>query len=118
MSFCKNCGSSINPTDTFCPSCGEQVKAAKPTGSFGSSNQSNYPPGAQSSYNQQSYPTPRKFYRSRNDKMIAGVCGGLAEYFDIDPVLVRIGFVLFVIFGAGLLAYLILALLVPENPIN
>lgn len=118
MSFCRNCGSSIKTSDVFCPSCGEQVKAAKSTGSNESKNPSYYPPGSQTSYSQQSYPPPKKFYRSRNDKVIAGVCGGLAEYFNMDPVLVRIGFVIFAIFGPGLFAYLILALLVPEKPIN
>jgi len=49
--------------------------------------------------------------------MIAGVCGGLAEYFRIDPVLVRVLFVVFTFTGAiGLIAYVLLWLLVPEEP--
>lgn len=49
--------------------------------------------------------------------MIAGVCGGLAEYFDVDPVLVRIiALILVLSAGGGLLAYLILWIVVPENP--
>ena len=117
MQFCRNCGSAIKESDTFCNKCGEQVQSAKPTGTYGS-NQSYPAPGSQPPYTQQSYPAQKKFYRSPDDKVIAGVCGGLAEYFSMDPVLVRIGFVIFVLFGPGLFAYLILALLVPERPIN
>lgn len=57
---------------------------------------------------------PRKLYRSRTDSVIAGVCGGLAEYFNIDPVIVRIVTVLLLFAGgSGILAYLILWLVVP-----
>lgn len=56
----------------------------------------------------------RRLYRSETDRMLSGVCGGLAEYFDIDPVLVRLVFALFVFAGgAGILAYLVLAIIVP-----
>lgn len=48
--------------------------------------------------------------------MVAGVCGGLAEYFGIDPVIVRLLTLVFVCTGGGLLAYIILWILVPENP--
>ena len=60
----------------------------------------------------------KKLYRSRADKKIAGVCGGLAEYFNIDPVIVRIGFVILLLPGGfpGLLPYIILWLIVPEAP--
>jgi len=59
----------------------------------------------------------KKLYRSVTDKMIGGVCGGLAEYFDIDPVIVRLIFVLAVIFGgSGILAYIILWIIIPEKP--
>ena len=59
----------------------------------------------------------KKLYRNRNDKMIAGVCGGLGKYFAIDPTLVRLLFVLVVLLGgAGVLAYLILMIVVPEEP--
>lgn len=61
----------------------------------------------------------KKLYRSRTDSMIAGVCGGLAEYFDIDPSLVRVGAVLLTLaWGAGLLAYLVLWLIVPQKPLE
>jgi phage shock protein PspC (stress-responsive transcriptional regulator) len=56
-------------------------------------------------------------YRSRKEKMLAGVAGGLAEYFDIDPVIARIIFVVTtVISGIGLLAYILLWIIVPWNP--
>jgi phage shock protein C len=60
----------------------------------------------------------KKLYRSRRDRKIAGVCGGIAEYFDVDPVLVRIiAFILLLPGGLpGLLPYLILWFVVPENP--
>lgn len=59
-----------------------------------------------------------KLYRSRSDRMIAGVCGGLAEHFGWDPVLVRLAAValLFVTNGAAGIAYLVMAALVPEAP--
>ena len=61
----------------------------------------------------------KKLYRSTDDKMIAGVCGGLGEYFDIDPVVFRILFVVLVIgAGSGLIPYALLWLIVPEKPAN
>jgi phage shock protein C len=57
--------------------------------------------------------THRKLYRSADDRILAGVCGGIAEYFDIDPVLVRIAFVIFSMGGMGFFAYIILALIIP-----
>jgi phage shock protein C len=60
----------------------------------------------------------RKLYRSRSDRMLAGVAGGIAEYSNIDPTLVRVLFVLLAVFtgGGALLAYPILWLIVPEAP--
>ncbi|MNM66156.1 Phage shock protein C [compost metagenome] len=59
----------------------------------------------------------KKLYRSDTDKMISGVCGGLAEYFDIDATLIRIGWVVLVfMLGTGILAYLICALIIPHKP--
>lgn len=61
----------------------------------------------------------KKLYRSRTNSMIAGVCGGLAEYFDIDASLVRVGAVLFTLaWGSGLLAYVILWLIVAQKPLE
>ena len=59
---------------------------------------------------------PRPFRRSRADRVIAGVCGGLSRYFGVDPVLVRVAFVVLTLAGgSGILAYLILWLVVPEE---
>jgi phage shock protein C len=60
---------------------------------------------------------PQRLYRSEDDRMIAGVCGGLATYLDVDPTIVRIVFVALVILpiGGGLLLYLILWLIVPSQ---
>ena len=56
----------------------------------------------------------KRLYRSRSDRMIWGVCGGLANYFDIDPVIIRLIAVLLVVAGgAGILAYIILAIITP-----
>lgn len=59
----------------------------------------------------------KRLYRSKKDSKLAGVCGGLAEYFNIDPVLVRLIFVLLSIYvNSGLIAYIIMAIIIPENP--
>jgi phage shock protein PspC (stress-responsive transcriptional regulator) len=59
----------------------------------------------------------KRLYRSRKDRKIAGVCGGLGEYFNVDPVIFRIIWVILLLgAGSGLLAYLIFWLIVPEAP--
>ncbi len=59
----------------------------------------------------------KRLYRSRTDKKIAGVAGGLAEYFNVDATLVRVILVLLAIFGGGsLLAYLLMWIIVPLEP--
>ena len=59
----------------------------------------------------------KKLYRSKKDSMIAGVCGGIAEYFEIDPTLVRLLTVLVVFLGgAGGIAYIIAWIIIPQNP--
>ncbi len=58
----------------------------------------------------------KRFHLSETDKKIGGVCGGLAEYFGIDSLLVRLAFVVLVLgYGTGLLAYLLLWLLAPKQ---
>ena len=59
----------------------------------------------------------RKLYRSKTDRKVAGVCGGLAQYFNIDPTLIRVVFVvLAVLGGSGLVLYLALWIIVPNEP--
>ena len=59
----------------------------------------------------------KKLYRSTTDKMLGGVAGGLAEYFDIDSTLVRVLFIVVVFLGGGgIIAYIILWIVVPQKP--
>ena len=59
----------------------------------------------------------KKLYRSSTDKKLCGVCGGLAKYFSVDATIIRLALVLFCLFGGGgLLAYIICALVIPEEP--
>lgn len=63
----------------------------------------------------------KKLYRSRMNKMVFGVCGGIAEYFELDPTIVRLGTVLISIFSAGvpvLLIYILAGIIMPEAPAN
>ena len=61
----------------------------------------------------------KKLYKIVEGKKICGVCGGLAEYFNIDPSLIRIGWVFLSLFaGCGILAYIICAIIMPEKPKN
>ena len=58
----------------------------------------------------------KKLYRSKNNRRVAGVCGGIAEYFDIDPTLVRLLALLFILLGgAGVITYLIAWIIIPEK---
>ena len=59
----------------------------------------------------------KRLRRSSTDSIIAGVCGGIAEYFDIDPVAVRVAYVLLTLFTAfsGVLAYIILWIVMPQR---
>lgn len=62
-------------------------------------------------------PYKRRLYRSRREKMIAGVCGGLAAYFHMDPSLMRLIFILFLLLGgSAFLVYLVMWLVVPLEP--
>ncbi|MDQ4076148.1 MAG: PspC domain-containing protein, partial [Chloroflexota bacterium] len=62
--------------------------------------------------------TDKRLYRSRDDRMIAGVCGGIAEYLNIDPTIVRVAFVLLGLGPMpGILVYLLLAIIIPEEPL-
>ena len=58
----------------------------------------------------------KKLYRSVSDKKLAGVCGGIAEYFGLDATLIRVGWALIALSGAGIPAYIVCALIIPEKP--
>jgi len=97
---CPNCQKDIASGSKFCYNCG----AAQPIEAGGASY--TYPGG------------PRKrLVRSSTDSKIAGVCGGLADYFDIDSMLIRLVWVvLFLCAGTGGLAYIILWIVLPLAP--
>jgi phage shock protein C len=61
----------------------------------------------------------KKLYRSQTERSVAGVCGGLADYFELDPTIVRIAFVALALLGGpGILIYIVLWLVVPEEPVE
>ena len=91
--FCPQCGKEYSERVNFCNQCGAAL-AARPHGAA------------------------KKLERSRTDKRIAGVCGGFASYFEMDATLIRIVWLLLVIFGGcGVLAYLIAWIVMPLEPL-
>ncbi len=59
----------------------------------------------------------KRLYRSRTNRMLAGVCGGIAEYSDVDPTVVRLLWLLMsLIWGAGIVAYIVAWIIIPEEP--
>lgn len=61
----------------------------------------------------------KKLYRSKTDEKIAGVCGGIAKFFGIDATIIRLAWALLVLCaGTGLLAYIVCAFVIPEEPDN
>jgi phage shock protein C len=96
--YCTNCGKNIADSAAFCQSCGTRVASV--------------PPIASPSAN-------RPFARYSADKKIAGVCGGVARYFDLDSALVRAIWLLCVLLaGTGLLVYLVLWIAMPLDPVE
>ncbi|QNM05213.1 PspC domain-containing protein [Qiania dongpingensis] len=61
---------------------------------------------------------PKRLYRSVRDRMLLGVCGGIGEYFGVDATIIRVVWALFGCTGAGILAYFIAAVIMPQNPEN
>ncbi len=61
----------------------------------------------------------KRLYKSRKNKVISGICGGIAEYFDVDPVLIRIVAILFFFTGgAALIAYVVGLIIIPSQPLE
>ena len=61
----------------------------------------------------------KKLYKSRDNRMISGVCAGIAEYFNMDPTIIRLAWVLFSLLGGGgVLGYIIAAIVIPEYPMD
>ncbi len=89
--FCPQCGTTQPEKVNFCSHCGAAM----------------FPPVA----------PPKKLTRSRHDKKIAGICGGLAEYLDVDSSLVRLICVMLALFGGwGVLGYVIAWVIIPTAP--
>jgi len=60
---------------------------------------------------------PKRLYRSGKERVLGGICGGIAEYFNVDPTIIRLLWILFVFgFGTGILAYIIAWIIIPRNP--
>ena len=58
----------------------------------------------------------KRLYRSSRNQMLAGVCGGIGEYFNIDPTMIRLGWIVFsCLGGSGVLAYIIAAIVIPRD---
>lgn len=90
--FCPRCGKEYPSQVNFCCQCGQAMYT---------------PPRAE-----------KKLMRSRTDHKVAGVCGGLGNYLDVDPTLIRLVWVLLVFFGGtGVLAYIIAWIVMPEEPL-
>jgi len=94
---CPNCQKEIADGSNFCYNCGAKLGV-----------------GAQAPA---SVAPPKRLMRSSRDKKLGGVCAGLADYFDLDPTIVRIVWLLAILFaGTGLLVYLILWIVLPLAP--
>ena len=109
--FCTRCGTQLrSETDKFCAECGQPTALGAQSGYQQSSYQRAYDNEYPGSY------TGRRLYRSTTDKKIAGVCGGLAKYLDVDPTVIRILAVIGLLCGVAFLAYIIAWIVVPEEP--
>jgi phage shock protein C len=92
--FCPQCGREAADGANYCSQCGAAIFPAPPR-------------------------PVKRLYLSRTDRKIAGVCGGIAQYLDIDPTLVRLIWVATLFFvGGGLLAYLIAWIVLDEEPLS
>ena len=59
----------------------------------------------------------KRLYRSGKDRILGGVCGGIGEYFNVDPTLIRLAWILFsLLYGSGVLVYIVAWIIIPRNP--
>ena len=94
--YCTGCGIELREADRFCSACGKTTGVGGPVNSAPLRD--------------------RRLARSMSDKKIAGVCSGVAHYFELDPTLVRLIWLLTVVFaGTGILAYLIAWIIMPKD---
>ena len=99
--YCTNCGIHTGDADKFCRECGHETpvgREARREETFG-------------------YGATRRLYRLTSDKKIAGVCSGLARYFDVDATLVRLVVAAATLFsgGLGLIAYIVAWIIIPAD---
>ncbi len=98
--ICVNCQRHIADGSNFCYNCGAKQPVA-----------------AAATTNAAQYGGKKRLVRSSTDKKIGGVCGGLADYFDLDPTIIRIVWLLAILFaGTGLIAYAVLWIALPLGP--
>jgi phage shock protein C len=99
--YCSNCGTQIGDQDNFCHACGREVARV----------------GEAHHSSAAGYNAPRRLYRLAYDKKIAGVCSGLAKYFDVDVTLVRLAVATGIVLsgGIGLLAYIAAWIIMPVD---
>ena len=60
----------------------------------------------------------KRLYRKEQGKMVCGVCNGIADYFKLDPTLVRLAWAIFACMGGGILAYIIAAVIIPSDTVS
>ena len=95
MVYCSKCGEK-NPNDArYCKNCGNSIKK-----------------------DGKKAVEHKRFYRSNDDKLLGGVCGGIAEYFDIEPIFVRIVFLIGLFFSLGfiIILYILFCIFIQKNP--
>ena len=99
--YCTNCGIQTGDTDNFCRECGHETPVGREA----------------HRQNTSGYSAPRRLYRRTSDKRIAGVCSGLAQYFDVDVTLIRLVVAAGTICsgGLGLLAYIVAWIIMPRD---
>ncbi len=97
--ICPSCQKEIADNSRFCYLCGARLMAPAPAPAA-------YVPGT----------GPRRLYRSATDRKLGGVCGGIAEYFEVDPTIIRVLFFLGLFTGFGIVAYLVAWILIPLGP--
>jgi phage shock protein C len=96
---CPHCQKEIADGSKFCYNCGAQIAPGAPAPTYAAP------------------APPKRLMRSSTDKKIGGVCAGLADYFDLDPTIVRIVWLLAIFFaGTGLLVYVVLWIALPLAP--
>jgi phage shock protein C len=123
VGVCTKCGKALAREEVvmvdgkvMCASCAPAQASTGPTAEGPIQDSWQEPKQAQQEH-RNSYDTNKRLYRSRKNQVIGGVAAGVAEYFDIDPTIIRIAWALLgMAWGSGILIYLICWLVIPLNP--